>query len=550
MNLLSFVSLFRRQPSELAVVREQVEIAEAKNRLASLRLQSSTMESSNGPPWLNPWWDPLYRWHQPTDAPVIRDEYANRECQTLEQLAQVRGFGRELARSNPFGKGAMEALENFLVGDGMEYTASTSDDAAEPLVAAVQDVWDEFSERTLWPEWEQEIVRRWRRDGEVFLRLFPDSPSSGYLDVRIIEPDWVVDPLNERALDHEGNEVYWSHGIGCKHEDRQTPVCYWVVYPGDEDGSPICASEIIHLKANVDRNVPRGLSDFFCTGESLNNVVKLLRNSAIGESVRAAIVGFWEYENATATDVSAHLAALKDRLQPHGNVPNPVTGKTDNCQHVAPGSFINTPASKKFIGPPDSADVASQVQTVDACLRAVASAWQMPEFIWSNANNAPYAAILVAGSPFVKQIRKEQGRLKPRFSIVAWLVIRCAANAGRIVVDGNAYHYADVERQIEMQIEAPTPELSNEGEQASVDQGDMDRGVLSKQTRRMRRGLDDEQEAANIKADPITPPSAPGQPAPGQGQFPPASGANVNESVQRIDYAAAAKAFLEAKGKQ
>lgn len=485
--------------------------------------------------WDEPWGafgNYPYSTNTPTDVPLAGA--AIDPTASLTDLGTLRDLARDLARKNPFAINVLGNLQAFIVGeDGVKYTATTKDEASAALVAAVQDVIDEFRDRTIWPEWEQEYVNRRSRDGEAFVRVFSDN--SGYLDVRIIEPEWVADPPQGSASD---DTLVWQHGIGFDPEDKQTPVAYCVMYPGEREPEYVAAREILHLKANVDRNVARGLSDFFPVGEALHGVVDLLRRMRIGESVRASIAGFWEYgEGVTSSQVSSHISGLKDTVQPRGNAAHPITGKTENYQKFEPGTLVHAPSLKKFQPPPSSPAAAAQVSVEAACLRALAARWGMPEnMISSDASNNNFASILVAGAPFARLIRLAQGYFKRRFLLIIWEAVRVAAEAGRIVVDGVAYSAAKVGELVEIQAEAPAPELANSLQDAQVDAIDMQAGVLSKQTRAMRRGLDYEQEKVNVENDPVSQPAA--QPQPGMA---------MESRSSPYDILSLARAFLAAK---
>ena len=146
-----------------------------------------------------------------------------------------------------------------------------------------------------------------------------------------------------------------------------------------------------------------------------------------------------------------------------------------------------------------------RIEVVQACLRAAGAAFCMPEYmISSDAANANYASTLVAGGPFVREAKARQGWFKPRFLQVVWKVLYYACESGRI----NA-SYSDLLARIDVQVEPPQVEIVNELEMAQVDQIDITSGVLSRQTRRQRRGLDDDQEVANLKQEPTAPPAQP-----------------------------------------
>ncbi len=505
-------------PRTLEQVRDLARLERAELRLAEARAQKRLLES-----WCAPsaWGDPWDRW---ADAgrgcgggggtilwdrtngpnPLLTDE---------SWLRETRDRARYLATTNPLAINVLETLVDFVVGDGVTFRTTSKDRANEELVAQVQDVIDDHLEDNCWGELAPELLVRSRRDGEYFLRWFDQG---GELSCRIVEPEQVRNP--PKATPEDG----WRNGIRFDKDDAAVVIEYAIWYDGAEEPDFVPEDQIDHVKVNVDRFLPRGLSDFLPTAAILEETLKLLVNMRTGEGVRAALVGFWEYETATSATVGAAVAAARDAQQPRGGQADPVTGKTPNMQRIEPGTISHVPKGRKFIAPPASPNAAAQTAIVQASLRSAGARWGMPEYMISaDSSNANFASTLVSGSPFVRRVRRWQTFYERCWKQSVWRAVEHAVAAGRLP--------AEALEVVELQVESPDPHLADELQQAQVDQIDMQSGVLSRQTRRQRRGLDDEQERVNLKEEPVTPPAPP----PGQGQGPPGGGffPGLGESV-------------------
>ena len=110
------------------------------------------------------------------------------------QLRDIREQCRLLAVSNEFAINAHENRISYLVGSGHTYRAAVKKgrNASPELAERAQQVLDDFVFENAWHARQQEIVRRWDRDGEVFLRYFVTS--GGQTRVRFVEPGQVATP--------------------------------------------------------------------------------------------------------------------------------------------------------------------------------------------------------------------------------------------------------------------------------------------------------------------------------------------------------------------
>lgn len=475
----------------------------------------------------------------------LGDRSDRREAPTALGIATARDTARLLLESNGVAIGLMEHLTSFVVGEGMTYKVAKDKgtNTSPEVIAAVQDVVDEFLEVNLWPELEQELLVRSRRDGEYFLREFPVN---GTLHVRTIEPEHVRPPDGPEA------DCY-PLGVRVAERDEQTPEEYWVRCDDSERGEPLSASTVHHCKVNVDRAILRGVSDFYPVADDLEGVRKLLRNMREGGAVQAAIAWIEQFEGASASALSANVQAKRDINRPYPN--DPITGRPVNMQRMEPGTVVKTGSNRKYVPAPLAGNVTPHVAIVQACLRSALSRWGMPEYFSGDASNANYASTLVAGSPFVRIVKRLQAFYRRRFLRVVWRAVQVACAAGRL-----PWSFAEVNRLVDIQAEAPTPEIANQGEQNQVWSAQHQAGVLSTQTWRMKAGLDNETEQQNLKAEPAQQPGGGMPGAGGQPDLPGLFGESLDPLEVRLrhlrdrygpglsgDIAAAASRLLEGK---
>lgn len=446
-------------------------------------------------------------------TPLIRNEL---------QLLMVRGAARLLLDMNPFAIGILENLVAFTVGDGMPCRSvwrKGHEQAGDDLPARIQDTIDTFYEAFAYDEFQQELVWRTSRDGEYFLRYEAEQLHNGFrtgvTNVSVVEPEFVTQQNAPSDVDpHTGFDA-WSWGIHTPHLRPQVAIEYNLQPWSAAHSEQIAAQFLDHTKVNVDRNLKRGIPDFAPVADGLEGCRKLVRNTREGAAVMAAIAGIWEYDGTSASQVQGAITQNRDAYRAY--TPHPVTGKAINYQKIEPGTFVHGPKSKQFkplTG--GQSNTPGYVSAVQMALRAVAVRWGMPEYIVSSdASNANFASILVAGSPFVRQIQRRQKFHKRRFLKTLWRVIRAA---------WEARHYGDVPwgylvKTIELQMEPPTPQIADRVQEATASNIEHQAGVLSTQTWRARRGYDNDLEKRNLEEEP---PAAAGGGGAGK---PPAPGA-------------------------
>ena len=129
---------------------------------------------------------------------------------------------------------------------------------------------------------------------------------------------------------------------------------------------------------------------------------------------------------------------------------------------------------------------------LQAELRAIASRLVMPEFmLTSDASNANFASTMVAEAPALRMFARLQADLVSDDLKVMWRVIENAVAAGRLP--------AEVPEAVEIQAAPPTLEVRDALKEAQAFRVEYQSGILSPQTWSQRRGLDYDQEQANLR---------------------------------------------------
>lgn len=387
----------------------------------------------------------------------------------------IREECRMLAATNEYAINGHENRISYLVGPGHTYRATIKKgrDVSPDAAAGVQQVLDEFIVANHWHRRQQEIVRRYDRDGEVFLRFF--TADDGTSRVRFVEPGQVATPASMAA------DPACSFGIRTEPADVESPLAYFI------DGVSVDAEEIQHRKANVDANVKRGLPLFFPVRKNLRRAEKLLRNMSAVAEIQSAIALIRKHQNGTRTGVQQFVA----------NQPESTTvasaGRSATLRRFGPGTILDAHGGIEYDFPAAGLDAGNFVAILQAELRAIASRLVMPEFmLTSDASNGNYASTLVAEGPAMRMFARLQAELVCDDLQVMWRVIRAAVAAGRLG--------GEVLETIEVQATPPSLAVRDQVKEATVQRIAFESGILSPQTWSQRQGLDYDQEQMNIAA--------------------------------------------------
>lgn len=391
-----------------------------------------------------------------------------------EQLAEIRQQSRRLVATNEFAINGIENRTSYVVGVGHHYRASARKGANAPtnLEMDVQNLLEEFMEENSWQSRQQEMMRRMDRDGELFLRFFVDS--AGITRVRFVEPDQVVTP-RELLQSPEA-----SFGIHTEANDVESVLSYFV------DGEVVPATEVQHRKANVDRNVKRGLPLYYPVSKNLRRIEKLLRNMSIVSEIQSAIALIRKHRGASRTGIEQFVSGNSE-----ASGLDPASGRRRQLSQYSPGTILDAPDGTEYDFPAAGINASNFVTVLQAELRAVAARLVMPEYMFtSDASNSNYASTLVAEGPAVKMFERLQASVIEDDRRVMWHVIENAVAQGRL--------HRDTRKLIELQITPPSLRVRDQVRDCQVEKVAFDNGLISPQTWSLRLGLDYDQEQKNI----------------------------------------------------
>ena len=384
-----------------------------------------------------------WRWARPVDRTMDRTHaplnYLN-EQEWRWALAQAR----DLIQRNHLALGFRDHVSNFigpvdiafvLRGQSPGATASGPEDSdgtdtapIHPLVRACTQVWDEWRE---WAEWgqgthdrEAECRRRLIVEGECTLRFFEgDARSGGLPHVRHIEPELIRTPPGHSTLDRHG----W--GVITADDDDEDELGLWVChYQNVSEGKEIPASEYVRIKANVDRTVKRGWSDFNPVGEQLRKMMGLLDNMAHVARLQAAIAWWEEYPTATMQQVSNMILAGQDYSRT--KLPPNAQGSDQSVTNYEAGTVVRTESGREVKpGPVSTPEGFAKVEQM--VLRSIGFRWGCPSYFSGDSQDS-FASVLVTGSPFVRITEARQEEVKGFARRVAVRVLEFAERSGRL----------------------------------------------------------------------------------------------------------------------
>jgi hypothetical protein len=403
--------------------------------------------------------------------------------QTEADLDRIRKQGRYFADQNPFAISGQENRINYVVGSGHQYvvTPKPGMDPTPELIESVKKVVDAFVKLNKWGPRQQENLGRFDRDGEVFLRFFPDA-TTGELKVRYVEPEFVRTPNDKQ------NTPGLSFGIQTDPDDVEEVEAYWVL-PNCKSETPesIPANQIQHRKANVDSTAPRGIPLFYPVRANLREAVNILRNLARTSAMQSAIAMIRKHSTATKEKVQRFVDTVADV-----KITNETTGKSRTITDYPPAAILDTGSSIDYEFPSAGIDIEKHVAGVQAQLRAIASRLVMPEFmLTSDASNANYASTMVAEGPAAKQFGRLQARMVEDDLEVIELAVQTAMDAGDLP--------ADTLEQVQIQGQGPRIETRDRLKDAQADNILSTAGIMSDQTYSGRHELDYEKEQNNIE---------------------------------------------------
>jgi len=438
--------------------------------------------------------------------------------QTETELAIIRGMARILTSVNEVAVGLVEKLPDYCIGsEGFKFqvTAQAGTNPPQELIKSIQRAVDEFLEENEFLNGlDRELFVRGMRDGECFCGLW--HVGDGHTQARAIEPEQVTEPGNKQGIEswlaaaneHFEGPYNFTFGVHNDNDDVGTKHGYYVqwsandtswdympggrepLYPPENGASMWCE----HLTHNVDSTIKRGLSDFFCSSDTIALAQKILTNAGQSTSLQAAIA--WIEQNPTGTTKDQVNRNNTNNADWSGQRPTLQGGTLPvNARRYLPGTILRPSPGRQFQPGPGAEWAESYIAMRAACLRSAAARWSMPEHMVSgDASNNNYASILVAGDPFVRRCETRQGRYANYFKKLVWRAIYYAHCAGRLgKADWRYLRYS-----IELKVVPPQVEVRDRTKETQRKLILKNAQLLSDKTWSAEEGLDYDQEQANI----------------------------------------------------
>lgn len=395
------------------------------------------------------------------DYPFVRNE---------QDLALMRNASRYCYRTNANAAGVINALTSYVISTG--FSATCKSDTDQDLANQCQLLISKWMDQNNFEVLQEEIFKRTRIDGEMFLRIHPQE--DGHLAVRFVEPECITQP---------GGTTQEEYLFGIKTDplDTQNIKEYNIRYYADEyqglSDEAVKPDYMIHLKVNCNEAMKRGIPDFsFSTLEMFNLAAKLQRNIGEGAAVQAAIAAIRQHEDATVSQVQDFLdTQIGATPTPPFPYPGMMPTAFGGYEQIQPGTFIDMPNGSTYKEPPGASNVEPHLQALQAVLRTAGMRWSAPEWLVSSRSDSmSYASSLTAESPFLKACMRMQRDYKKVFRLILEKVLENASLAGEIPLE-----WRDI---VAIDIAPPAMEVRDKGAEARANQIYYEMAIKSKHT--------------------------------------------------------------------
>ncbi len=413
-----------------------------------------------------------------------------------QQLAQGRAIGRYLAQCDETGSTIVGAYEDYTVGDGSTFTVQPRDNkTGEAMAEQLQALLDKFTEANkLSGILERIMVREAIPDGELFLIL--RDANDGIPRVRVRTGEHFMEPRDaERIEDYHniatgGEPIDWSFGVATPFGDYENVLGYFAQWYGVLDNWEFIPPErAVHIKLNVPPDVKRGISDFFCTYRNIIRAAKGFSAATEGATLQATIAYIEKVvPGTTQSQIESALAT-----------PATFATTTGGQQGTFPVRYEQYATGRRIItdhdymyGPMGAPQGAKIIEVFQATLRRVGARYRFPEFVISgDASNNNMASSVTAGSALHLSARGRQIFWGEYLKELCW--------KGLALMGVNV---ETAKEQVRIEVAGAAMIAQNELEAEQIRQIQKINGVLSVKSWRGQVNLDDEEEAANIEAEP------------------------------------------------
>jgi capsid protein len=375
----------------------------------------------------------------------------------------------KLWMQNLFARAIVRNLAKFVLGKG-PIVKPKSDNQV------VKDYWNAFAKANKWGRKEKEMVHRVFRDGELFIRKFPDDDN---LKVRFLRADYIRNPNDQNKINNAEKVTY---GIGTDPKDVENVKSYYLCDAMGNWKETIPAGEIIHIKILVDSDMKRGMSALLVAMSMLKKYNEWLEDRIVLNKVRSAIALVRKVTGTSSTVDSIRNKQASDQY----------TADRYKQKAFERGTVITASKGIEYdmlspkINAPDAANDGRNM------LLAVAAGTGLPEMMltsdWSNAN---YASSMTAQNPFVREVEDWQDFFEEYYREIFSAVVQQGKDKGKIPGSESD----------ECTLEWPPLILADIQKNNTARQIQHQNKIISKTTWQQKEGLDPEQEKKNLETE-------------------------------------------------
>jgi len=323
---------------------------------------------------------------------------------TVWELWAAQYKSRGLCRYNEFAIGATENRVNYVCGEdgyGVEVQARYAEDNTKEtidLARQVTDFLDIFKEVNAIEDMMSESVLRSDEDGEWFIRLFYGK--DGMTQLRFIEPEHIRPPFGDNL------SPAMSFGIETPENDVLTPIAYHVVEKPYQSSATtrIPANEVVHGMWNNRSSGKRGYPSFLPVEPNLRRCEALLQSLTQMARTRAKIAlirTLTGVDSQTATALMQNLTASRQQRQD-------ANGTAQSVETFADGQIVTHGSNMSYTFPPPQIGSDDFVGVLQEELKAIATRFQMPLWMFAAVADAKYNNAFIVEAPSTKAFTKMQ----------------------------------------------------------------------------------------------------------------------------------------------
>lgn len=428
-------------------------------------------------------------------------------------------------RLNPHARGVLRNVVKYTMGRGFQIDFQDTNrgqwaDAAKTKIRVtsnerlkpgsrtgeidklvVQLIWNDFVKRNTWRARVKEMVLRTIRDGEVFVRRFPRTPTPGRIALRFIEPSHVqsieqngkwVDADGVRGSVGQEYDTIIRDGIEFLRDDIELVVRYHVKYPFAVESEKVDAKDILHIKCLADIADLRGIPMLEVVFQSLTNYQQWQEYRVVLNKVRTAVALVRKIEKGTTTEAANIIAGrLPARSAPEGRDPQTTSGRREAMFRAGTVLTPGPGVSYEFTSPRlEARDAGEDGRRI---LLSVGAGVGQPEMLvtssWENANYSSSAAAIDA---VLREWEDWQDFFEPHIEQIVEWVLSEAVND----LDG-------VPDDLDTSVVVQWPTIRQQDDEKSTNRREKlhQASVLSKRTWAAQEGLVYDDELENMEED-------------------------------------------------